>query len=97
MPSPDHTDFDESQMTYGKKSKDLPDTNSETNDFASCSFSDKSSETKTNDFASCDSSEKYFSPKSDDFSTRVADVEPKPKIVTLEKKFLSFCSKQFCF
>lgn len=95
MPSPNHSDFDESHMTYGKKSNDLPNTNSETNDFVSCSFSNKSLETKTNVFASCDSSDKYFSPKPDDFSTRVADDEPKPKTVTLEEKFFHSVKNNF--
>lgn len=59
-PSP-HIDFDESHMSYGKKSNDLPDSGSETTDFVSCSFSEKTSETNT--FASCDSSDKSNSPK----------------------------------
>lgn len=65
-------------MSYGKKSNDLPDTGNETNDFVSCSFSDKTSD--TNDFANWDSSDKSESSKSSpksthnsaDFFTRVA-------------------------
>ncbi|GJW26188.1 hypothetical protein Tco_0039999 [Tanacetum coccineum] len=41
MPTSIHSDFDESQMTYGKKSNDLPETDS--NNFVSCDSSDKSS------------------------------------------------------
>ena len=59
-PSP-FTDFDESNMTYGKKSNDLLVSDSDTNDFVSCSSSDMTSE--TNDFASCDSSDKSDTPK----------------------------------
>ncbi|GKG50707.1 hypothetical protein Tco_0538831, partial [Tanacetum coccineum] len=34
MPTSIHSNFDESQMTYGKKSNDLPETDS--NNFVSC-------------------------------------------------------------
>ncbi|GJV01625.1 hypothetical protein Tco_1335194 [Tanacetum coccineum] len=76
MPTSIHSDFDESQMTYGKNSNDQSETDS--NDFVSCASSDKSSEPKTNDFASCDSSDKSSSPKSVEssvFSPRVAESE----------------------
>ncbi|GKC14425.1 hypothetical protein Tco_1011207, partial [Tanacetum coccineum] len=76
MPTSIHSDFDESQMTYGKKSNDLPKIDS--NEFVSCASSDKTSEPKTNDFALCDSSDKSSSPKSVEssvFSTRVAESE----------------------
>ncbi|GJY27114.1 hypothetical protein Tco_0401840 [Tanacetum coccineum] len=61
MPTSIHSDFDESQMTYGKNSNDQSETDS--NDFVSCASSDKSSEPKTNDFASCDSSDKSSLPR----------------------------------
>ncbi|GJW68153.1 hypothetical protein Tco_0122577 [Tanacetum coccineum] len=76
MPTSIHSDFDESQMTYEKKSNDLPKIDS--NEFVSCASSDKTSEPKTNDFALCDSSDKSSSPKSVEssvFSTRVAESE----------------------
>jgi hypothetical protein len=63
MPTPVHSlsdiDSDESQIVYGKKSKDLP----ESNDCVPCHTSDKSSEAESKDFVSCDSSEKSTTPK----------------------------------
>ncbi|GJW33940.1 putative ribonuclease H-like domain-containing protein [Tanacetum coccineum] len=85
MPTSIHSDFDESQMTYGKNSNDQSETDS--NDFVSCASSDKSSEPKTNDFASCDSSDKSSSPKSVEssvFSPRVAESESNLKTAAQE-------------
>ncbi|GJS21972.1 hypothetical protein Tco_0450604 [Tanacetum coccineum] len=85
MPTFIHSDFDESQMTYGKNSNDQSETDS--NDFVSCASSDKSSEPKTNDFASCDSSDKSSSPKSVEssvFSPRVAESESNLKTAAQE-------------
>ncbi|GJX45154.1 putative ribonuclease H-like domain-containing protein [Tanacetum coccineum] len=84
MPTSIHSDFDESQMTYGKKSNDLPETDS--NNFVSCASSDKPSDPKTNDFASCDSSDKS-SPKSGDssvFSDSAAESESTSKTAVQE-------------
>ncbi|GJV28348.1 putative ribonuclease H-like domain-containing protein, partial [Tanacetum coccineum] len=65
-PLSDHTDLDESQMSYGTKSSTSGDSNSVSNDFVSCDNSDKSSEVNSNDFASSDSSVKTSEPKSND-------------------------------
>ncbi|GJW01734.1 ribonuclease H-like domain-containing protein [Tanacetum coccineum] len=65
-PLSDHTDLDESQMSYGTKSSTSGDSNSVSNDFVSCDNSDKSSEVNSNDFASSDSSIKSSEPKSYD-------------------------------
>nr|GEZ72468.1 retrovirus-related Pol polyprotein from transposon TNT 1-94 [Tanacetum cinerariifolium] len=54
----DHTDLDESQMSYGTKSSTNCDPNYVPNDFVSCGDSDKSSDVNSNDFASNDSSVK---------------------------------------
>ncbi|GJZ73661.1 putative ribonuclease H-like domain-containing protein [Tanacetum coccineum] len=43
-PLSDHTDLDESQMSYGTKSSTFGDSNFRSNDFVSCDNSDKSSE-----------------------------------------------------
>ncbi|GJV39126.1 hypothetical protein Tco_1417566 [Tanacetum coccineum] len=90
MPTSIHSDFDESQMTYGKNSNDQSETDS--NDFVSCASSDKSSEPKTNDFASCDSSDKSSSPKSVEssvFSPRVAESESNLKIAAQDRTFFN--------
>ncbi|GJT17503.1 ribonuclease H-like domain-containing protein [Tanacetum coccineum] len=65
-PLSDHTDLDESQMSYGTKSSTSGDSNSVSNDFVSCDNSDKSTEVNSNDFASSDSSVKSSEPKSND-------------------------------
>ncbi|GJW98083.1 putative ribonuclease H-like domain-containing protein, partial [Tanacetum coccineum] len=65
-PLSDHTDLDESQMSYGTKSSTSGDSNSVSNDFVSCDNSDKSLEVNSNDFASSDSSVKSSEPKSND-------------------------------
>ncbi|GJZ53580.1 putative ribonuclease H-like domain-containing protein, partial [Tanacetum coccineum] len=65
-PLSDHTDFDESQMSYGTKSSTFGDSNSVSNDFVSCDNSDKSSEVNTNDFVSSDSRVKSSEPKAND-------------------------------
>ncbi|GJS82787.1 hypothetical protein Tco_0749328 [Tanacetum coccineum] len=57
-----HTDLDESQMSYGTKSSISGDSNSVSNDFVSCDNSDKSSEVNSNDFASSDSRVKSSEP-----------------------------------
>nr|GEU35143.1 hypothetical protein [Tanacetum cinerariifolium] len=54
----DHTDLDESQISYGTKSSTSSDLKCVPNDFVSCNDSDKSLEVNTNDFASSDSSVK---------------------------------------
>nr|GEU62884.1 xylulose kinase-1 [Tanacetum cinerariifolium] len=54
----DHTDLDESQMSYGTKPSISCDPKCVPNDVVSCNDSDKSSEVNTNDFASSDSSVK---------------------------------------
>nr|GEW66673.1 xylulose kinase-1 [Tanacetum cinerariifolium] len=54
----DHTDLDESQMSYGTKYLTSCDPKYVPNDFVSCENSDKSSEVNTNTFASSDSSVK---------------------------------------
>nr|GFD42386.1 hypothetical protein [Tanacetum cinerariifolium] len=54
----DHTDLDESQMSYGIKSSTSCDPKYVPNDFVSCDNSDKSLEVNTNDFAFSDSSVK---------------------------------------
>nr|GFA35723.1 ribonuclease H-like domain-containing protein [Tanacetum cinerariifolium] len=59
----DHTDLDESQMSYGAKSSTSCDPKYMPNDFISCDDSDKSSEVNTNDFASGDSSVKSLEHK----------------------------------
>nr|GEU89577.1 uncharacterized mitochondrial protein AtMg00810-like [Tanacetum cinerariifolium] len=62
----DHSDLDESQMSYGTKSSTSSDSKSVSNDFISCDDSDKSSEVNTNDFALSDSSLKSLEPKPND-------------------------------
>nr|GEV93259.1 copia protein [Tanacetum cinerariifolium] len=62
----DHSDLDESQMSYGTKSLTFSDSKSVSNDFVSCDDSDKSSEVNTNDFASSDSSVISSEPKPND-------------------------------
>nr|GEV53371.1 ribonuclease H-like domain-containing protein [Tanacetum cinerariifolium] len=54
----DHTDLDESQMSYGTKSSTSCDPKCTPNDVVFCNDSDKSLEVNTNDFASNDSSVK---------------------------------------
>ncbi|GJS15363.1 xylulose kinase-1 [Tanacetum coccineum] len=65
-PLSDHTDLDESQMSYGTKSLTSGDSNSVSNNFVSCDNNDKSSEVNSNDFAFSDSSVKSLEPKSND-------------------------------
>nr|GEY21772.1 ribonuclease H-like domain-containing protein [Tanacetum cinerariifolium] len=62
----DHSDLDESQMSYGTKSSTSSDSKSVSNNFVSCVDNDKSSEVNTNDFASSDSSVKFSEPKPND-------------------------------
>ncbi|GJW20030.1 hypothetical protein Tco_0027466 [Tanacetum coccineum] len=90
-PLSDHTDLDESQMSYGTKSSTSGDSNSVSNDFVSCDNSDKSSEVNTNDFASSDSSVKSSEPKSNDstscastssISTSESEAEIESNVVT---------------
>nr|GFA88948.1 hypothetical protein [Tanacetum cinerariifolium] len=52
----DHTDLDESQMSYDTKSSTSCDPKYVPDDFVSCDDSDKSSEVNTNEIASSDSS-----------------------------------------
>nr|GEU80618.1 ribonuclease H-like domain, reverse transcriptase, RNA-dependent DNA polymerase [Tanacetum cinerariifolium] len=69
----DHTNLDESQMTYGKKSSISCDPKYVPNDFVSCDNSDKSSEGNTNDFAFGDSGVKSSEHKPTD-STSCASI-----------------------
>nr|GEX31604.1 hypothetical protein [Tanacetum cinerariifolium] len=69
----DHSDLDESQMSYGTKSSTSSDSKSVSNDFVSYDDSDKSSEVNTNNFASSDSSVKSLEPKPND-STSCASI-----------------------
>nr|GEX06639.1 xylulose kinase-1 [Tanacetum cinerariifolium] len=62
----DHSDLDESQMSYGTKSSTYSDSKSVSNDFVFCDDSDKSTEINTNDFAFSDSSVKSSEPKPND-------------------------------
>nr|GEY73811.1 ribonuclease H-like domain-containing protein [Tanacetum cinerariifolium] len=62
----DHTDLDESQMSYGTKSSSSCNPKYVPNDFVSHDDSDKSSEVNTNDFASSDSSVKSLEHKPTD-------------------------------
>nr|GEU68184.1 ribonuclease H-like domain-containing protein [Tanacetum cinerariifolium] len=55
----DHTDLDESQMSYGTKSSTSCNPKCVPNDFVSCVDSDKSSAVNTHDLASSDSGLKY--------------------------------------
>nr|GEV90926.1 putative reverse transcriptase domain-containing protein [Tanacetum cinerariifolium] len=68
----DHTNLNESQMSYGTKSTTFSDSNSVSNDFVSCDDSDKSLEVNTNDFASSDSSVKSSEPKPNDSTSCVS-------------------------
>ncbi|GJR31354.1 ribonuclease H-like domain-containing protein [Tanacetum coccineum] len=65
-PLSDHTDLDESQISYGTKSSTSGDSNSMSIDFVSCDNNDKSLEDNSNDFAFSDSSVKSSEPKSND-------------------------------
>nr|GEW15716.1 putative ribonuclease H-like domain-containing protein [Tanacetum cinerariifolium] len=62
----DHSDMDESHMSYGTKSSTYSASKSVSNDFVSCDDSDKSLEVNTNDFASSDSSVKSSELKPND-------------------------------
>nr|GEX31387.1 ribonuclease H-like domain-containing protein [Tanacetum cinerariifolium] len=65
----DHTDLDESQMSYGTKFSTSCDPKYVPNDFVSCDDSDKSLEVNTNDFAISDSSVKSSEHKPTDFTS----------------------------
>nr|GEV72770.1 UBN2 domain-containing protein [Tanacetum cinerariifolium] len=62
----DHSDLDESQISFGTKSSTSSDSKSVSNDFISCDDSNKSLEVNTNDFAFSDSSVKSLEPKPND-------------------------------
>nr|GEW08501.1 ribonuclease H-like domain, reverse transcriptase, RNA-dependent DNA polymerase [Tanacetum cinerariifolium] len=62
----DHSDLDESPMSYGTKSSTSSDSKSVYNDFVSCAYSDKSLEVNINDFAFSNSSVKSSEPKPND-------------------------------
>ncbi|GKD94206.1 hypothetical protein Tco_1374043, partial [Tanacetum coccineum] len=79
-PLSDHTDLDESQMSYGTKSSTSGDSNSVSNNFVSCDNSDKSSEVNSNDFASSDSSVKSLEPKSNDSTSCASTFESEAEI-----------------
>nr|GFB39310.1 ribonuclease H-like domain, reverse transcriptase, RNA-dependent DNA polymerase [Tanacetum cinerariifolium] len=94
----DHSDLDESQMSYGIKSLTFNDHESVTNDFVFCDDIDKSSEVKTNDFASSDSSVKSSQHKPTDstscasslsVSTSVNEAEMESKVGTSIKEPIS--------
>nr|GEU35736.1 ribonuclease H-like domain-containing protein [Tanacetum cinerariifolium] len=61
-----HSNLDESQMSYGTKSSTSSDSKSVSNDFVSCDDSDNSSKVNIDDFASSDSSVKSLEPKPND-------------------------------
>ncbi|GKG07288.1 hypothetical protein Tco_0330257 [Tanacetum coccineum] len=78
MPSPYHSDIEETQVSYGSKSDNkTSETLSESNDFVSCDNSDKSSDSET--YASCDPSlktqTKDFPPTVDIKTLPESDVE----------------------
>nr|GFB77289.1 ribonuclease H-like domain, reverse transcriptase, RNA-dependent DNA polymerase [Tanacetum cinerariifolium] len=94
----DHTDVDESQMSYGTKSSTSCDLKYVPNDFVSCNDSDKSSEVNTNDFASSDSSVKSSEHKPTDstsctstssVSTSMNEAEIKSNVKTPIKEPIS--------
>nr|GEW68659.1 hypothetical protein [Tanacetum cinerariifolium] len=90
----DHTDLDESQMSYGTKSSTSCDPNYVPNDFISCDDSDKSSEVNTNDFAFSDSSVKSSEHKptcasTSSVSTSVNKAEIKSNVGTPIKEPIS--------
>nr|GEU54125.1 ribonuclease H-like domain-containing protein [Tanacetum cinerariifolium] len=62
----DHSDLDESQMSYGTNSSTSSDSKSMSNDFIFYDDSDKSLEVNTNDFVSSDSSVKSLEPMPND-------------------------------
>nr|GEV82344.1 ribonuclease H-like domain-containing protein [Tanacetum cinerariifolium] len=108
----DHSDLDESQMSYGTKSSTSNDPESVSNDFVSCDDSDKSSEVKTSDFASSDSSGKSLEHKPTDstscastssVSTSVNEAEIESNVGTPIKEPISHfrkhasCVSKFCF
>nr|GEW16209.1 hypothetical protein [Tanacetum cinerariifolium] len=74
----DHTDLDESQMSYGIKSSTSCDPKYVHNDFVSCDDSDKSSVVNTNDFNSSDSSVKSSEHKTTDSTSCVSTSSVKP-------------------
>nr|GEU76492.1 ribonuclease H-like domain, reverse transcriptase, RNA-dependent DNA polymerase [Tanacetum cinerariifolium] len=79
----DHTNLDESQMSYGTKSLTSSDSKSVSNDFVSCDDSDKSSEVNTNDFASSDSSVKSLEHKPTDSTSCASTSSFVPQAVLL--------------
>ncbi|GJS66791.1 hypothetical protein Tco_0681355 [Tanacetum coccineum] len=100
-PLSDHTDLDESQMSYGTKSSTSGDSNSVSNDFVSCDNSDKSSEVNSNDFAFSDSSVKSSEPKSNDSTScastsSISTSESEAEIESNVRKNVSSISK-LCF
>ncbi|GJV74779.1 putative ribonuclease H-like domain-containing protein [Tanacetum coccineum] len=66
MPPSNKPDLDDTQVTYGSKSKNYFETNSVSNDFVSCDNSDKSLDSETTGFASCVSSVKSSSSKTNE-------------------------------
>ncbi|GJW06269.1 putative ribonuclease H-like domain-containing protein [Tanacetum coccineum] len=66
MPPSNNPDIDDTQFTYGSKSKNNFETNFVSNDFVSCDNSNKSSDSETTDFPSCVSSVKSLSSKTNE-------------------------------
>nr|GEV66738.1 putative ribonuclease H-like domain-containing protein [Tanacetum cinerariifolium] len=94
----DHSNLDESQMSYGTKSSTSSDSKSMFNDFVSCDDNDKSLEVNPNDFASSDSSLKSSEHKPTDstscastssVSTSMIEVEIESNVGTPIKEPIS--------
>ncbi|GJR85819.1 ribonuclease H-like domain-containing protein, partial [Tanacetum coccineum] len=66
MPLSNKPDIDDTQFTYGSKSNNGVETNYVPNDFVSCDYSDKFSDSESTGFASCVSSVKSSSLKTKD-------------------------------
>nr|GEU94153.1 hypothetical protein [Tanacetum cinerariifolium] len=95
----DHTNLDESQMSYGTKSSTFCDPKYVPNDFVFCDNSDKSSEVNTYEFASSDSSVKSSEHKPTDstscastssVSTSVNEAEIESNVGTPIKEPISY-------
>nr|GFA12333.1 ribonuclease H-like domain-containing protein [Tanacetum cinerariifolium] len=89
----DHTDLDESQLSYGTKSSLSCDPNCVPKDFVSCIDSDKSSKVNTNDLASNDSSLKSSEHKPTDSSCASTSSETPFSAIEDEGIFDSGCSR----
>nr|GFA42876.1 ribonuclease H-like domain-containing protein [Tanacetum cinerariifolium] len=76
----DHSNLDDSHMSYGIKSLTSNDSKSMSNDFISCNNSDKSSEVNTNDFASSDSILKSAEHKPIDYTSCTVGIGVGPAV-----------------